>query len=133
MRQRRLKNEINVVPYIDVMLVLLVIFMVATPMMSTGSVELPSSGTAPQKPDKFLRVLVDKEGALSLFDVDGKEQKLDGVGALRGALAGQREKTPEVAVLVAADKEVAYRNVIEALDEVKKQGFSRVALETSVQ
>jgi biopolymer transport protein TolR len=55
MRQRRLKNEINVVPYIDVMLVLLVIFMVATPMMTTGSVDLPSSGTAPQKPDKYAR------------------------------------------------------------------------------
>jgi biopolymer transport protein TolR len=132
MRQRRLKNEINVVPYIDVMLVLLVIFMVATPMMSTGSVELPSSGTAPQKPDKFLRVQVDKDGALSLFDVDGKEQKLNDVRALRSTLAGQHERNPEIAVLVAADKEVAYRSVIEALDEVKKQGFSRVALETSV-
>ena len=59
MRQRRLKNEINVVPYIDVMLVLLVIFMVATPMMTTGSVDLPAAGTAPQKPDKFLRVQID--------------------------------------------------------------------------
>jgi biopolymer transport protein TolR len=132
MRQRRLKNEINVVPYIDVMLVLLVIFMVATPMMSTGSVELPASGTAPQKPDKFLRVQVDKDGALSLFDADGQEQKLDGMPKLRASLAGQRERHPEIAVLIAADKEVPYRSVIEALDEVKKQGFSRVALETSV-
>ncbi|NHC08546.1 cell division and transport-associated protein TolR [Azonexus fungiphilus] len=132
MRQRRLKNEINVVPYIDVMLVLLVIFMVATPMMTTGSVELPASGTAPQKPDKFLRVQVDKDGALSLYDANGKEQKLDGVRDLRSALAGQREREPEIAVLVAGDKEVPYRSVIEALDEVKKQGFARVALETSV-
>ncbi len=132
MRQRRLKNEINVVPYIDVMLVLLVIFMVATPMMTTGSVELPAAGTAPQKPDRFLRVQVDRDGALSLFDANGKESKLNGLVDLRGALAAQRGKTPEIAVLVAADKEVAYRKVIEALDEVKKQGYSRVALETSV-
>ncbi|MDR1994111.1 ExbD/TolR family protein [Azonexus sp.] len=132
MRQRRLKNEINVVPYIDVMLVLLVIFMVATPMMTTGSVELPAAGTAPQKPDRFLRVQVDQDGALSLFDADGKERKLNGLSDLRSALVAQRDKTPEIAVLVAADKEVAYRKVIEALDEVKKQGYSRVALETSV-
>ncbi|OMG53214.1 protein TolR [Azonexus hydrophilus] len=132
MRQRRLKNEINVVPYIDVMLVLLVIFMVATPMMTTGSVNLPATGTAPQKPDKFLRVQVDKDGALSLFDVDGKEQKLDGVGDLRKVLAEERRKTPEMAVLVAGDEEVPYRDVIKALDEVKKQGFDRVGLETSV-
>lgn len=132
MRQRRLKNEINVVPYIDVMLVLLVIFMVATPMMSTGAVELPTAGTAPQKPEKYLRVQVDKEGALSLFNVDGVEQKVDGVRGLRSALASERTQTPEMAVLVAADKDVPYRAVIEALDEVKKQGFARVALETSV-
>jgi len=132
MRQRRLKNEINVVPYIDVMLVLLVIFMVATPMMTTGSVNLPATGTAPQKPDKFLRVQVDKDGALSLFDVDGKEQKLDGVGDLRKVLAEERRKTPEMAVLVAGDEAVPYRDVIKALDEVKKQGFDRVGLETSV-
>ena len=132
MRQRRLKAEINVVPYIDVMLVLLVIFMVATPMMTTGSVNLPATGTAPQKPDKFLRVQVDKDGALSLFDVDGKEQKLDGVGDLRKVLAEERRKTPEMAVLVAGDEEVPYRDVIKALDEVKKQGFDRVGLETSV-
>lgn len=132
MRQRRLKNEINVVPYIDVMLVLLVIFMVATPMMTTGSVNLPATGTAPQKPDKFLRLQVDKDGALSLFDVDGKEQKLDGVGDLRKVLAEERRKTPEMAVLVAGDEEVPYRDVIKALDEVKKQGFDRVGLETSV-
>ena len=132
MRQRRLKNEINVVPYIDVMLVLLVIFMVATPMMTTGSVNLPSTGTAPQKPDKFLRVQVDKDGALSLFDANGKEQKLDGVGELRKVLAEEHRKTPEMAVLVAGDEAVPYRDVIKALDEVKKQGFDRVGLQTSV-
>ncbi|HHV47911.1 MAG TPA: protein TolR [Rhodocyclaceae bacterium] len=132
MRQRRLKNEINVVPYIDVMLVLLVIFMVATPMMATGSVELPTTGTAPQKPDKFLRVQIDKDGALSLSDTSGQEQKLDGPQALSRALADAHAQDPEMPVLVAGDKEVTYRKVIETLDEVKKRGFARVALETSV-
>ena len=101
MRQRRLKNEINVVPYIDVMLVLLVIFMVATPMMTTGSVDLPAAGTAPQKPDKFLRVQIDKDGALSLFDASGQEQKLDSTQALRRALQAEHAQAPEMPVLAA--------------------------------
>lgn len=130
MRPRRLKNEINVVPYIDVMLVLLVIFMVATPMMTTGSVELPSTGTAPQKPEKYLKVQVTADGDLSVFDVDGKERRVDGLRSLKSELnAAQHGELP---VLVAGDKEAPYRRVIEVLDEVKKAGFSRVALETSI-
>lgn len=131
MRQRRLKNEINVVPYIDVMLVLLVIFMVATPMMTTGSVELPSAGTAPQKPDKYLKVQVDKDGALVLFDLDGKERPLADMRALRDQLTA-RQEARDTAVLVAGDGEAPYKEVIRVLDEVKKAGFSRVALETAV-
>jgi len=131
MRQRKLKNEINVVPYIDVMLVLLVIFMVATPMMTTGSVELPSSGTAPQKPDKYLKVQVEQDGALSVFDVDGKATKLGGIKELKATLQPLQESNAKVAVLVAGDKETPYKNVIEVLDEVKKLHFDKVGLETS--
>ncbi len=131
MRQRRLKNEINVVPYIDVMLVLLVIFMVATPMMTTGSVELPSSGTAPQKPDKYLKVEIDSDGKMSIYNVDGKSTKVGGIKQLRSELSGLRDGSPLVPVLIAGDKETQYKNVIEVLDEVKKLGFQKVALETS--
>ncbi len=93
MRQRRLKNEINVVPYIDVMLVLLVIFMVATPMMTTGSVNLPTSGTAPQKPDKYLKVQVEQDGALTVFDTDGKPTKVKGLKNAQGHPAGRSGAT----------------------------------------
>ncbi len=130
MRERRLKNEINVVPYIDVMLVLLVIFMVTTPMMTTGSVDLPTSGTAPQKPDKYLKVEVDRDGALTLYNVDGKPTKLSGVKELKSTLPALREENQNVAVLVSGDKDTAYRNVIEVLDEVKKLHFDKVGLET---
>jgi biopolymer transport protein TolR len=58
MRPRRLKNEINVVPYIDVMLVLLVIFMVTAPMMTTATIDVPSVGKAAQPPAEALQVLV---------------------------------------------------------------------------
>jgi len=133
MRQRRLKNEINVVPYIDVMLVLLVIFMVATPMMTTGSVELPSAGTAPQKPDKYLKVQVAADGALALFDVDGQESKLGSLRELKAELAARRGPGDAVLpVLIGGDREAPYKNIIEVLDEVKKQGYGRVALETAI-
>jgi len=120
MRQRRLKNEINVVPYIDVMLVLLVIFMVATPMMTTGSVNLPESGTAPGKPDKYLKVEVKPDGRLSVFDTGGKETKVGSLREMRGVLEQ----------LKGSDGDAPYKNVIEVLDEVKKLHFDKVGLET---
>ena len=130
MRQRRLKNEINVVPYIDVMLVLLVIFMVATPMMTTGSVDLPNSGTAPQKPDKYVKVQIKDDGALSIFNVDGKEKKVRGIKELKGELATLQEADEKLPILIAGDKETQYKNIIEVLDEAKRAGFQRVGLET---
>ncbi|MDD2741480.1 MAG: protein TolR [Rhodocyclaceae bacterium] len=131
MRQRRLKNEINVVPYIDVMLVLLVIFMVTTPMMQTGSVELPSAGTAPSKPDKFLKVQIEKDGTLSIFDIKGKETKAKNPKELKNLLSSMKDTNEKTPVLIAGDKETQYKNIIEVLDEVKKLHFQRVALETS--
>ena len=131
MRQRRLKSEINVVPYIDVMLVLLVIFMVATPMMTTGSVDSPSTGTAPQKPPKYIKVEVGSEGALSVFDVNGKARKIKGIKELKGELNALKAPDEKIAVLIAGDKETQYKNVIEVLDEVKRMGFDKVGLETA--
>ena len=131
MRQRRLKNEINVVPYIDVMLVLLVIFMVATPMMTTGSVNLPPSGSAPQKPDKYVKVQIDEKGSLSVFDSNGKETKQADIKQLRVELRRLKEESPDMPLLISGDKETLYKNVTEILDETKKAGFSTVALETS--
>jgi|SRR6185369_17755026 len=130
MRQRRLKNEINVVPYIDVMLVLLVIFMVATPMMTTGSVDLPAAGTAPQKPDKYVKVQVKEDGALSIFDVDGKEKKVKNLKELKNQLVSLKEADDKLPILIAGDKEAPYKNVIEVLDEAKRAGFQKVGLET---
>jgi len=131
MRQRRLKSEINVVPYIDVMLVLLVIFMVATPMMTTGSVDLPSTGTAPQKPPKYVKVEVGSDGALTVFDANGKSRKVRGIKDMKGELNSLKADNEKIAVLIAGDKETQYKNVIEVLDEVKRMGFDKVGLETA--
>jgi len=129
MRQRRLKNEINVVPYIDVMLVLLVIFMVTTPMM-TGSVDLPSTGAAPAKPPKYVKVQIEDDGALSVFDANGKQKKVKGIKELKGELATLKASDERTPVLIAGDKETQYKNIIDVLDEVKRAGFQKVALET---
>lgn len=130
MRQRRLKNEINVVPYIDVMLVLLVIFMVATPMMSTGEVNLPTSGSAAEKPKVYLRVQIEKDGALSVSSSEKPTDihRLANIEELGKVLAADQNKD----VLVAADQAVQYGDVVKALEVIKKLGSGRVGLETSV-
>ena len=129
MRPRRLKNEINVVPYIDVMLVLLVIFMVATPMM-TGSVDLPSTGKSSQLPDKPIRVEVKADDdRLTVRGPDGKTREVSRQ-ELPTTLAAMKDADENTAVLVAGDKNARYEAILNVLDEIKGLNFKRVGLET---
>jgi len=129
MRPRRLKNEINVVPYIDVMLVLLVIFMVAAPMMTTGSVDLPTTGKSSQVPANPARVLVKADGSLAILDGRGRDRIVDKAG-LAAWLQEELAKNADLAVLVAGDKNARYEAVLEALDSIKQLNVKRVGLET---
>ena len=129
MRPRRLKNEINVVPYIDVMLVLLVIFMVAAPMMTTGSVDLPSTGKSSQVPTNPTRVMVRSDGSIAIKDAKGNDSRVDRAG-LASYLKGEQAKNPELAVLVAGDKNAKYEAVLDVLDGIKSLEIKRVGLET---
>jgi biopolymer transport protein TolR len=131
MRPRRLKNEINVVPYIDVMLVLLVIFMVAAPMMSTGSVDLPTTGKSSQVPSNPVRVIVRADGSLAVKDAKGGDVSVDRPG-LAAYLRAEQAKNEELAVLVAGDRNAKYEAVLDVLDRVKALGIKRVGLETAV-
>ena len=130
MRQRRLMNEINVVPYIDVMLVLLVIFMVTAPMMQqTGSVDLPTVGKLPNPPTQSLQVTVKADKSLMLRDVgrntpEHKVTRDQLIDELRSALS----RDAQVAVAINADKSVRYEEVIAAMDAVKGAGITRVGL-----
>ena len=130
MRPRRLKNEINVVPYIDVMLVLLVIFMVTTPMMQTGAVDLPTTGKSSQLPDNPIRVEVKEGGELTVKGPKGDSQIVDRqqLGAALKAMKGADENT---AILVAGDKNARYDVILGVLDEIKLHNFTRVGLETT--
>lgn len=127
-RQRRAKAEINVVPYIDVMLVLLVIFMVAAPMMQPGVVNLPSVANADRAQNvKPLRVQIDRNEIMTLMD-GGNQQKLRDGDALVAAVKS-RTLIQARPVLISGDKEVRYDAIIKVMNALKKGGVERVGLE----
>ena len=126
MRQRRMKNEINVVPYIDVMLVLLVIFMVTAPMMTTASIDVPSVGKASQAPAEALQVNIRADQSLSLMD-KGKERPLSR-SELAQAVLDAQASNPERPVLIVGDKNVKYEAVLSVMDELQRQQVKRIGL-----
>jgi biopolymer transport protein TolR len=116
-------NQINVVPYIDVTLVLLVIFMVTAPMTNPGVVELPGAGQSLNQPKlPPVVVTVKKDGSTEL---DSKSMQRDELLlAVRNALA----KSPERSVVIAADKSVKYEDVIGVMDLLKTNKVDKVGL-----
>ena len=129
MRQRRLKNEINVVPYIDVMLVLLVIFMVAAPMMTTSSIDVPSVGKANTAPAMPLEVSIKADQSLSLTDRsgNGKEIHVDRK-ELPALIKATQDRNPEQPVLIAGDKNVKYEAVLSVMDDLQRAQVKKVGL-----
>jgi biopolymer transport protein TolR len=129
MRQRRLKNEINVVPYIDVMLVLLVIFMVAAPMMTTSTIDVPSVGKANQAPTAPLEVGIKADESLTLTDRAGnsKEMRVDRK-ELPEMIRSAQARNPEQPVLIAGDKSVKYEVVLSVMDELQRAEVKKVGL-----
>ncbi|MBA3695414.1 MAG: biopolymer transporter ExbD [Methylotenera sp.] len=121
-RKRRLMNQINVVPYIDVTLVLLVIFMVTAPMTNPGVVELPQVGQALKQPEVPLVLTIKLNNKIEL---DNKPMARDELLlAVRQALT----KTPQRAVVIAADKNVKYDDVIGVMDLLKQNKVEKVGL-----
>ena len=127
MRPRRQKNEINVVPYIDVMLVLLVIFMVTAPMMTTASIDVPSVGKAAQVPSEALQVNIRADQSLSLT-APGKAERSLSRGELSQAIVDAQSKNPEQPVLIVGDKNVKYEAVLSIMDELQRQQVKRIGL-----
>ncbi|NLY27441.1 MAG: protein TolR [Alcaligenaceae bacterium] len=126
-RARRLKNEINVVPYIDVMLVLLVIFMVTAPMITPGLIELPSVGRASEVTAKPLEVQIDEQGALS---VRVRDSGAEFVSVSSDSLLAEVQSriTPETPVVIAADGRVPYETVVKIMDQLRSNGITRLGL-----
>lgn len=130
-RARRLKNEINMVPFIDVMLVLLIIFMVSAPLMPTGVVDLPSVGQARQAPQQVIELVVEGDDAVRIRvnqkDVDtvALAQLAPQVKALQAQAAGGPETSP---VIISARKDMRYDTVIQVMDRLNREGVARVGL-----
>jgi len=120
-RKRRMMNQINVVPYIDVTLVLLVIFMVTAPMTNPGMVELPKVGQALKQSGDPIVITVQKEGTVLM---EGKEMQRDDMLAL----IRQRLAETQKPVVVSADKNTPYGEVVSVMDLLKQAQVNQVGL-----
>ena len=125
-KRRRLMADINVVPYVDVMLVLVVILMVAAPFVNPGVVKLPTVEKAGAQEGVPLRVVVRANGALSLLEPGGKETSVS-KSQLAAAVQG-RLTTPETPVVIEGDAKVQYEAVIGVMNTLKNAGIQRVGL-----
>ena len=132
MRRRRMLAEVNVVPYIDVMLVLLVIFMVTAPMLMQGvEVDLPDAHAAPVKDQDAepLIVSINDRGQLFLNLGADEKQALE-LATIRQRVAAVLRRTPDKPVLVWGDQKVAYGNVVVVMTALQEAGAPTVGLVT---
>ncbi|MFM7699123.1 MAG: biopolymer transporter ExbD [Limnohabitans sp.] len=133
-RSRRTISDINMVPFIDVMLVLLIIFMVTAPLLSPSLIDVPTVGKAATAPDQVITIEIDKQ--LNIFvksrvsnPNSGLQVKqdvnMDNVARIALQLQAGNQKTP---VIISADKGIAYDNVVKLMDRLQRAGVQRVGL-----
>ena len=125
-RGRRTINEINMVPFIDVMLVLLIIFMVTAPMITPSVVDLPSVGRAAKQPDQVIQIVVQKDGSLEMVN-DAKTSKINFDSLANSVQLAQTGQTSS-AVVISADRNVKYEMVVKVMDTLQRAGIQRVGL-----
>jgi biopolymer transport protein TolR len=125
--RRRTINEINMVPFIDVMLVLLIIFMVTAPLITTGVVDLPSVGRSQQRPEHVIEVVVgvDERLRLRLDGGPGESVEVREVAARVTQAQAGNANTP---VVISADRNVKYEAVVKVMDTLQRSGVQRVGL-----
>jgi biopolymer transport protein TolR len=142
-RGRRTINEINMVPFIDVMLVLLIIFMVTAPLITPSMIDLPSIGKAGRQPDQVLQIIVGKDEQLSLKSADktlpvtlatlAQTVRQLQSSAARPPANGQKPGSANTAasataVVISADRSVKYEQVVKVMDTLQRAGIQRVGL-----
>ena len=131
-KKRRPMSEINVVPYIDVMMVLLVIFMITAPIVQQGvEIDLPQAAAQPISPDQEEPVVVsvDKKGDFYLDIGDQPDKPVD-AQLMVNRIAAVRQLKPKIPVLVRGDREVAYGQVIDVMVLLQRAGVEKVGLMT---
>ncbi|HEX6722863.1 MAG TPA: protein TolR [Burkholderiaceae bacterium] len=126
-RRRRSMSEINMVPFIDVMLVLLIIFMVTAPMITTGMVDLPSVGRSSQRPPQVVEVIVGADERLKLR-VNQGDSSVVGLGQLATKVKELQAGNADSAVVISADKSVRYEQVVKVMDALQRAGIQRIGL-----
>ena len=130
-RGRRTINEINMVPFIDVMLVLLIIFMVTAPLITPSVIDLPSVGKAARQPDQIIQVIVGKDEKLQL-KTDNQTAPISlkelAVAVKRAQGAKDSAAAAGSAVVISADKNVKYESVVRVMDTLQRAGIQRVGL-----
>ncbi len=129
--RRKLLAEMNVVPYIDVMLVLVVILMVAAPYVNPSMVDLPKVHRAARQPDKVIQVIVAPDGKLSLKTEDGMHP-VD-FPSLVAEVESNSKEGEQAPVVIAADKTVSYEKVIDVMRELQKANINRIGLSLEIE
>jgi biopolymer transport protein TolR len=127
-RGRRTISEINMVPFIDVMLVLLIIFMVTAPLIAPSVINLPSVAKADKQPDQVVQIIIGKDEGLDL-KIDNKTVRLTADAIVASVLQAQNGRPAGTsAVVISADKDVRYENVVNLMDKLQSSGVQRVGL-----
>jgi biopolymer transport protein TolR len=126
-RRRRTINEINMVPFIDVMLVLLIIFMVSAPLITTGVVDLPSVGRAQARAPSVVEVMVGSDQKLRIR-LDQQDPAAVTLAQLDARVRALQAGNAEVPVVISADKAVRYEAVVKVMDTLQRAGVRRVGL-----
>ncbi|MEO8331413.1 MAG: protein TolR [Gallionella sp.] len=126
-------NEINVVPYIDVMLVLLVIFMVTAPLMNPGQIDLPQVGKSSEPAPAPLEVIIKKDSTLALRDhAKGSKEMSVSRDELIRVLKVRKGDQARQAVVISADRNVRYEEVVSVMDLLQQQNIQKVGLLTKL-
>jgi biopolymer transport protein TolR len=120
-------NEINMVPFIDVMLVLLIIFMVTAPLITTGVVDLPTVGKSQQRAQSVVEVIVGSDDKLRIR-ADQQEPSAVTLAQLVAQVHALQKGNAEVPVVISADKSVRYESVVRVMDSLQRAGVRRVGL-----
>jgi biopolymer transport protein TolR len=125
-RGRRTINEINMVPFIDVMLVLLIIFMVTAPLITPSMIDLPSVGKAAKQPDQVIQIIIGKNESLEMKIKDQSTTLV--LKDIAGAVRTAQSSATNSAVVISADRNIKYETVVRVMDTLQRAGVQRVGL-----
>ena len=126
-RRRRSMSEINMVPFIDVMLVLLIIFMVSAPLITTGIVDLPSVGKTKNRPQRVIEIVIGTDERLKVR-VDQGDPTLIGMNQIAARVKDLQGSNADTPVVISADRNVKYEQVVKLMDVLQRTGVQRVGL-----